>query len=480
MMSWLAVALMCVAGLHLATAAFVTMHHARRPNETEFLPFAGICFSQAVSAVGVAIITDAPDHHAALIGQQIQFLGAVMALGAFGLLAGRITDASLGIAPRVIQGWAVIATLAILCGYYFDVAPRAPRTFGFAWAPDYQEARISAVGFTLTWIIAPVALYTLRKIQQRPNMPVGPVEFWVSFVLTTVAFWNDTLVRFGPLRSIYITEIATLVMALNANGRLRRRFQATTDELVVRTAELELSTLELDQMHSQLQRRQQLAAVGEFSAVIAHEVRNPLAIIKNAIAALRRTADSTTEPELLAILDEEVTRLQRLVSDLSTYTRPIVPALASTPLEPLVQQLIARVRTANESMNRVTIQLSIEPGAEHVYGDADLIEMAVANVLANAAQASREGGTITIEARPCHNEQDHCIDLRIRDNGSGMSAEIAAKAKEPFFTTRSTGTGLGLAIVDRVMRAHNGRFDIESSHDGTCITLRFPAADTVG
>lgn len=478
-MSVLSVVLVCVAGLHLATAAFAAMHHARSPRGTEFLPLSGICFSQAVAAIGNAIVTEAPHFSIALFGQQLQLLGATFALASFSALATRRTDTATTRAAQIIQMWAVIMVLAVLFGLCFHAEARTPRTFGFDWAPDYREARFSPVGLTLVWIIFPVAMFALRQVNRAPGAKVETPEFWVAAVLCTAAFVNDTLVRFGPLRSIYINDIVTLFLALNANRRLSQHFRATTDELLVRTAELELSTLELDQMHAQIMRRQQLAAVGEFSAVIAHEVRNPLAIIKNAVSALRRTDGHQHQPELLSILDEEATRLQRLVSDLSTYTRPLVPTFAPTRLEPLVQQVITRMRTATEALSRLTLNVVIEDGAGELSCDAALVEMALANVLANAAQATADGGTITIEGRRGH-ASAKWIDLLVRDTGSGMSPEVAAKAAEPFFTTRSTGTGLGLAIVVRVMRAHSGEVAIESNATGTSITLRFRAVTAQG
>lgn len=465
-MSILAALLVCVAALHLSTALFVAMHRARRDVATDFLPLAGICFSQAVSSVGSALVTDATHFSDAVTGQQLQLIGATLALASFSFLA-------VGAPARLIRLWAVVTMIAVVSGLCFEDAPRTVRTLGFAWAPDYREARFSTLGIVLTWIVFPVALAAMRHVHRAQPMPVSRLELGLSLLLGTLAFWNDTLVRFGPLRSIYLTEIVTLLMALSSNRRLRHQFQATTDELLVRTAELELSTLELAQMQAQILRRQQLAAVGEFSAVIAHEVRNPLAIIKNAVSALRRGESNAHQPELLSILDEEVTRLQRLVSDLSTYTRPLVPALVATRLEPLVQQVIARTRTANEALSRIAVRVSVHDDASEVLGDPSLIEMAFANVLANAAQATGDGGTITVEAQR-YDDNGRGVELRVTDTGTGMTPDVVEKAREPFFTTRSTGTGLGLAIVDRVMRAHNGQFGIRSTERGTCITLRFP------
>lgn len=470
-MSAAAAFLVCVAALHFATAAFLAMHHTRRPRDSELLPLACTCLTQAIAAAGNAIVANASSWQQAITGQQTQLIGAVLSMGAFSVMARRMTGAPLGHAPRIVQVWCVTTLVAIAGGYCFAHEPRAMRTYGFSWAPDFHEARITTTGVILTWIIFPVALWMIARVNQRPQFEASGAERIFAFLIGTAAFWNDTLVRFGSMQSFYVTEIVTLVLALNANRTLRRRFQATTEELLFRTAELELSNLELEQMQTQLVRRQQLAAVGEFSAVIAHEVRNPIAIIKNAVSTLRRSSDAH-QPEMLSILDEEIARLQRLVADLSTYTRPLVPHLALTALEPLLQQIVMRVRTANEAFARVKVNVAVTPEATHVFGDAGLIEMALTNVLANAAQAITNAGTIEVVASGDSPAQG--VAVSVIDNGAGMPPDVVSKAREPFFTTRSTGTGLGLAIVDRVMRAHNGTFDIDSSANGTRITLRFP------
>jgi len=478
-MTILTVVLICVAGLHLATAAFAAMHHARRPRGSEYLPLAGICFSQAVAAIGNAIVTEAHHYSHAVVGQQLQLLGATLALASFSVWASRITGSPVWLATRVIHVWAVITVLAVTFGLCFSDEARVPRSFGFAWAPDYREARFSPLGLTLTWIIFPVALLVINRSSRTPQVVLGRWQLWFANALCAVALINDTLVRFGPLRSIYINEIVTLVLALSANRRFSQELRSTTDDLLVRTAELEVSALEIDQVHAQIMRREQLAAVGEFSAVIAHEVRNPLAIMKNALSALRRTDGIQHQPELLSILDEETARLRRLASDLATYTRPLVPKLDPTLVEPLVQQVITRMRTANEALARLTTTLLVSDQAREVVCDAGLVEMAVANVLTNAAQASPDGGTIRIEADRIA-QSGRWVEISIRDNGSGMSPEVLAKSTSPFFTTRPTGTGLGLAIVVRVMRAHHGEVAIESDTSGTCITLRFPVVREPG
>lgn len=473
MMSVLSVVFVCVAGLHLAAAAFVAMHHSQRPLDTSFRPLAMLSVAQSVAAIGTAVVASAEHHVAARLGQQFQYVGTAIAIAAFSWLVPRIANVQVDKALIAIRGWSVAMVVAVFSGLWFTPLARDPRRFGLAWVPDFAESEVTRFGIVLSLSILPVVVFVFVRVVGAPKFRLGQLETRLAVLLAVLALVNDALVRFGPLRSIYVTEIIGLVIAFNANRHLSRRFRTTTDDLAVHTAELELSVLELRQMHLQLARRQQLAAVGEFSAVIAHEVRNPLAIIKNAVSTLRRDPSAPADPDLLGIVNEEVTRLQRLVNDLFAYTRPLVPQLAASPAKALLNHILARARAAHVAVGERECRVTCDEASSVLHGDPDLVEIALINVIANAAQATDDGGTITLEVATLNGG----VEIRVTDTGPGMPAEVMTRAKEPFYTTRSTGTGLGLAIVDRVMRAHGGSFNIESDAGGTRITLHFPDVD---
>jgi len=473
MMSLLSVVFVCIAGLHLAAAAFVAMHHSQRPLDASFRPLAAVSVALSVAALGTAIVASAENHIAARSGQQLQYVGTAVAFAAFSWLVPRIANVRVDKALIAIRAWAVAMVVAVFSGLWFAPLAREPRRFGLAWVPDFAEAEVTRFAIVLSLSILPVVVFVFVRVAGAPKIRLGQLETRLAVVLAVLALANDASVRFGPLRSIYVTEIIGLVIALNANRRLSRRFRTTTDDLAVHTAELELSTLELRQMHLQLARRQQLAAVGEFSAVIAHEVRNPLAIIKNAVSTLRRDTSDAAEPDLIDIVNEEVTRLQRLVNDLFAYTRPLVPQLAASPAKALLNHILSRARAAHVAVGERQCRVVCHEPSTVLHGDPELVEIALINVIANAAQATDDGGTITLEVATLKGG----VEIRVTDTGPGMPSDVMARAKEPFYTTRSTGTGLGLAIVDRVMRAHGGSFEIRSDAGGTRITLHFPDAE---
>ncbi|MCA9601814.1 MAG: histidine kinase, partial [Myxococcales bacterium] len=221
---------------------------------------------------------------------------------------------------------------------------------------------------------------------------------------------------------------------------------------------------------------EQLAAVGELSAVIAHEVRNPLATIKNAVAGLRRSELRPEDGEtLLEILDEETDRLNRLVDDLLAYAKPISPETSAVDLPQLVGHAVELAAAGNRDISHVEIELDLGQPCDPVEGDQALLRHALINIVDNALQAMPNGGTLTVSCRNATADGRPHVAVDFHDTGEGMDTLVRSRARDPFFTTRHGGTGLGLAIVDRVARAHGGRVEIESRHgQGTTVSLVIP------
>jgi signal transduction histidine kinase len=247
-------------------------------------------------------------------------------------------------------------------------------------------------------------------------------------------------------------------------------------ELRRRTRELRKALGDLGSAQEELGRKEQLAVVGELAAVIAHEVRNPLAIIANAVAGLRKTTLTKDDhATLLGILDEETTRLNRLVSDLLRYARPVNIQRQSISLRDLLERGLQLAKT-HESMR---VELSIDAPEMRVWGDANLLRQVFENLIDNATQAMNYGGTLSVKVRPMQHEGKDGLAVDIIDTGEGMDTMVRARARDPFFTTRPSGTGLGLAIVDRIVDAHGGHFLIESrAGEGTTATVFLPVGSS--
>ncbi len=237
-------------------------------------------------------------------------------------------------------------------------------------------------------------------------------------------------------------------------------------------ADLQRSYAELARAQQQLIQGERLAALGELSAVVAHEVRNPLGVIFNSIGSLRRLVRPTGDAKMLFdIVDEEADRLNRIVGDLLDFARPSTPELRPEPLGRVVEDAVAAALAQHGG--RVVLARDLDPDLPPVVMDARLVRQAVLNVAVNAVQAMPRGGRITVRTR----REATAARLEIEDSGAGIADEVRERIFEPFFTTKASGTGLGLAVVRRIVEGHGGEVEVRSEPGvGTVFVLRFPLA----
>jgi signal transduction histidine kinase len=287
--------------------------------------------------------------------------------------------------------------------------------------------------------------------------------------------------------SIYLFSITGAFLI--RSSALSKELTQQSLELQRRSSELRQSYEELREAQRELTRKEQLAAVGELAAVIAHEVRNPLAIISNAVAGLRRREIEHEDREtLLAILKEEASRLNRLVGDLLRYARPVSVQRQLISVREIIDRIIAST-ALGDSMN---VEVNASGELHSIWGDPGLLRQVFDNLIENAIQAM--GGrsaeapasgttgsrTLSITLRPAKRESVDGIHVEVRDTGEGMEPAVRLRAKDPFFTTRPSGTGLGLAIVDRIVEAHDGEISIASrAGAGTTISVFLPVSAPV-
>jgi signal transduction histidine kinase len=215
-----------------------------------------------------------------------------------------------------------------------------------------------------------------------------------------------------------------------------------------------------------------LAAVGELAAAIAHEVRNPLAVIVNAVAGLRRNSAREADREmLLGIVDEETARLNRLVTDLLRFARPVNVQRAAVSLVELVQ----RSKTLEKDGHSVAIAAVDDPEVQSVELDPGLVGLVFDNLIENAFQAMPSGGVVHIDIDRGELSGFPAAKVAVRDSGHGMDPSVLENALRPFYTTRPSGTGLGLPIVQRIVEAHGGRLELDSQPGvGTIVRVLLP------
>jgi signal transduction histidine kinase len=215
--------------------------------------------------------------------------------------------------------------------------------------------------------------------------------------------------------------------------------------------------------------RERLAALGQLAAVIVHEVKNPLGIIKVSAGALRQRARDDAASTLCACIEDEVDRMDATVRRLLELARPPEPALKPTDVGALIRQTLDRL-APELAAARIDVRCELVD-APRVNADAEWIRKALLNLFLNAREAMPSGGALSVRLRPAHS----LLEIEVEDSGVGMDEATRRQLFRPFFTTRHGGTGLGLAIVKRVIEDHKGAIRVESRPGrGSRFTLTLP------
>jgi two-component system, LuxR family, sensor kinase FixL len=221
-------------------------------------------------------------------------------------------------------------------------------------------------------------------------------------------------------------------------------------------------------MEEQLREQTALARLGEMAAVIAHEVKNPLAGIRGAIQVLSGRLAGTPEAEVMSAVIGRIDALNDLMKDLLLYARPPQPKVLPVDVGHVLMNT-ARLIGADPGLNHVAIV--VEGSASPVQGDAELLNIVFLNLMVNGAHAVAPQGRIVASVQDAG---DVCR-IVIADSGPGIPPEIRDKIFTPFFTTKSRGTGLGLPTVKRLIDAHRGRITIECPPSGgTHVAIELP------
>ena len=233
---------------------------------------------------------------------------------------------------------------------------------------------------------------------------------------------------------------------------------------------------EVRALTDQLIRADRLAAMGELTAGVAHEVRNPLGIIRASVQLVEDAGmDVSRIAEATRIIKQEIDRLDRVIKALLAFGRPSAPTLRPTDVEAVVTDVVLFTRRF-AGQARVEIDTEFAAGVPLVAADADQLKQVLVNLVSNAVQAMETGGgTITVRVW----DDDAYVFVSVADTGPGIPADVLPKVFDPFFSTRDDGTGLGLTIVHRIIDQHGGRIEVESAPEtGTRFTVALPAAST--
>lgn len=367
---------------------------------------------------------------------------------------------------------AIVAGLVLCAGLW--LVPGLCRTSTIvvrevAWlGTTYTSTQPTKLGIAidLFMLVAVILLAVRLFVDWRRGGGTGARAHFLSVCALLVAGLNDTIAVSAHTEMPYLLDLGQIVVVLAVGNDLVTRFATNTYEL-------ERSGEQLRAAQAELVRRERLVALGELSAVVAHEVRNPLAVIFNALVSLRREKPLSSETStLLDIVQEEAERLKRVVGELLDFARPHELSLTHVVPAQLVSSAVAAATTGDHDPSHV--EIDVVDDLPTLLCDEHMIRQAVLNLVTNALQA--EGRTVPVKVRVfAQGAPAAVVCFSVSDDGAGISSEVAKRLFTPFFTTRARGTGLGLAIVKRVAEAHGGEVQWESAVErGTTFTIAIP------
>jgi len=220
----------------------------------------------------------------------------------------------------------------------------------------------------------------------------------------------------------------------------------------------------LDRVNREMIQQKSLAEVGKFSMMIAHEVKNPLSIIKSSLDILKKDHHLTSQNTMVSYIEDEIRRLNRLIEDFLSFARPVRPAFCVVDLNDMARSLIERFELLMSETDS-TILAEIPSYPVMASADSDLIVRGLGNILKNACEAIGKKGVVSVMSQI----HDGCWVIEISDNGEGIAPDKLHKVFEPFYTSRATGTGLGLAYTRQVVKAHGGAISARNGETGGAV-----------
>lgn len=334
----------------------------------------------------------------------------------------------------------IFANLLKLALGYLIIADSGGITSSYYWIlliPVVSAATTLGVGGTVLFTVLACATYLLSLFQVD----------WLRYTLPA-----DQVAELS-LRLIFIAVIGYLTQRLAEANRVEaKRAQAVAEQLAE-------ANLNLQEAEAAVRRSERLAALGQLSAGLAHELRNPLGTMRGSAEMLVKSlpADNEMAAELAGFISSEVDRINSLVTRFLEFARPLEVKLQPAELSEVCDRAVAQLER-DRAGQEVTVYKNYSPDVRRFEFDSELIERVVYNLLLNAAQATPAGGVVTMKTRLV----DGMVEISVIDRGQGVDPKHIENIFNPFFTTKKDGVGLGLAIVSKIVDLHGGKISVES------------------
>ncbi len=266
--------------------------------------------------------------------------------------------------------------------------------------------------------------------------------------------------------------------------RVPEAFASDEIALILELAESLATVVENSKLYERMRERDRLAALGEMSAGLAHEIRNPLGAIKGAAQCLDPRRLPGEDGEFLEVIVEEVNRLNGVVTAFLDYSRPLKQSFGVTDLNEVVTRTVRLIQ--NDVPKNIVVKVELAEALHKIDGDAEQLKQVLINLVQNAGQAiGDKPGEITIRTLKPERFGEfrgaEFVEIDVTDNGPGIPTDQQLHIFVPFFTTKQKGTGLGLAICQRIVKNHGGTIAVQSKvGEGTTFVLRLPSLPAEG
>lgn len=237
---------------------------------------------------------------------------------------------------------------------------------------------------------------------------------------------------------------------------------------------------EIKALEAERRRLDRLAALGEMAAVVAHEIRNPVAGIAAGVDYLARNAPpNSLEAEGAAMIQDEIKRVNRILEDILFVARPLQLDLSVQAIPHIIERVIQRCQP-QIAASKVKVTTGFNNDLPLLNVDGQRLEQVFTNLIINATQAMPYGGQLNLQSlvEPGNGASHPYLIITITDTGPGIETDIQQRIFEPFFTTKSKGTGLGLSVARRIIEGHQGTISVDSRQgQGTCFTIKLPVSE---
>jgi len=305
-------------------------------------------------------------------------------------------------------------------------------------------------------------------------------------LITLVYLPHVLAVDHGAMTIGYLLEIPIFLavglligLVVERQEHYRRGLEIQAETLAQSHRELQEQTRLLLEKETQLHRADRLSALGQLSAGLAHEIRNPLGAIKGAVEILQDDfPPGHPKAEFYAILLKEVERLNDVLTNFLSFARPVTPYLAPLDVRAVLTALEGLI-SGQARAHRVQIFTSFHAGPSRLMADETLLKQAFLNIMLNAVEAMPEGGDLAISTRlspeGAAGGRPEWVEAVFDDTGPGIQEEDLGRIFDPFFTTKKDGTGLGLAITHRIIETHHGTIRVMSQRGkGSTFVVTLP------